>query len=377
MASAARSLRLVCQSCRSQRPVRNIGPKVFVAWKSVGGGAIKEIKESSTDGQKPSPFDHWGQEDTEVDQKYRNMKPSDIAKDIFSDEERDLFGELTSELASVADTDLRKGQDAAREISRPLRANTVKPRRDTFWDEDEDDKDLISNDDSDEFDENDMTDIAHAKLEEHREQRAYARLAIWEMPLLSQFAKPFELPTKDQPLRFRYTSYMGEYHPAEKKVVVEFSPEDFGFTEVQKMKLRKLAGPRYNPEKETIKMSCESFEHQAQNKRYLAELVEKLLTEAKDPKDTFEDIPLDLRHHTFKVKPKFPKEWRLSEERVAQLAKHRRQAALADKIKQEEGTLVDGISTIQKAFATRKSKAEVPELVGAPRKAQAGRRLRL
>jgi small subunit ribosomal protein S35 len=74
---------------------------------------------------------------------------------------------------------------------------------------------------------------------------------------------------------------MGEYHPAEKKVVVEFSPEDFGFTEVQKMKLRKLAGPRYNPEKETIKMSCESFEHQAQNKRYLAELVEKLLTEAK------------------------------------------------------------------------------------------------
>lgn len=98
---------------------------------------------------------------------------------------------------------------------------------------------------------------------------------------MTEFAKPFELPTEDQPLRFRYTSYMGEYHPAEKKVVVEFSPEDFGLTEVQKMKLRKLAGPRYNPEKETIKMSCESFEHQAQNKRYLAELVEKLLTEAK------------------------------------------------------------------------------------------------
>lgn len=74
---------------------------------------------------------------------------------------------------------------------------------------------------------------------------------------------------------------MGEFHPAEKKVVVEFSPEDFGLTEVQQMKLRKLAGPRYNPEKETIKMSCESFEHQAQNKRYLAELVEKLVTEAK------------------------------------------------------------------------------------------------
>ncbi|KAL2273587.1 hypothetical protein FJTKL_04429 [Diaporthe vaccinii] len=376
MASAARSLRLVCRSCRSQRPIRNVGPRIFVAWKSVGGGAIKEVKESSTDGQKPTPFDHWGQEDIEEDRKYRNMKASDIAKDIFSDEERDMFGDLASELASIGDTDIRKEQDAARELARPLRA-AIKPRRNAFWDEDEDDKDLISNDDSDEFDENDMTDIAHAKLEEHREQRAYARLAIWEMPLLSQFAKPFELPTKDQPLRFRYTSYMGEFHPAEKKVVVEFSPEDFGLTEVQQMKLRKLAGPRYNPEKETIKMSCESFEHQAQNKRYLAELVEKLVAEAKDPKDTFEDIPLDLRHHTFKVKPKFPKEWRLSEKRVTELTRHRRQAALADKIKQEEGTLVDGIETIQKAMATRKAREEVPELVGVPRKPQAGRRLRL
>lgn len=88
---------------------------------------------------------------------------------------------------------------------------------------------------------------------------------------------------------------MGEYHPAEKKVVVEFSPEDFGLTEVQKMKLRKLAGPRYNPEKETIKMSCESFEHQAQNKRYLAELVEKLLTEAQVCAYSYNE-PKDLRN---------------------------------------------------------------------------------
>lgn len=74
---------------------------------------------------------------------------------------------------------------------------------------------------------------------------------------------------------------MGEYHPAEKKVVVEFSPADFGLTELQKLKMIKLAGVRYNPEKEVIKMSCESFEHQAQNKRYLAEIVEKLLNEAR------------------------------------------------------------------------------------------------
>lgn len=85
----------------------------------------------------------------------------------------------------------------------------------------------------------------------------------------------------EQSLRFRYTTYMGEFHPAEKKVVVEFSPSDFGLTNVQQEKMIKLAGARYNPEKDTIKMSCESFEHQAQNKRYLAETVQKLLDDSK------------------------------------------------------------------------------------------------
>ena len=94
-------------------------------------------------------------------------------------------------------------------------------------------------------------------------------------------AKPFEPPTPEMPLRFRYTSYMGEYHPAEKKVVVEFCPADLGLTPVQQDKLKKLAGARYNPEKEIVRMSCESHEHQAQNKRYLGDLVQKLIAEAK------------------------------------------------------------------------------------------------
>jgi putative ribosomal protein len=74
---------------------------------------------------------------------------------------------------------------------------------------------------------------------------------------------------------------MGEYHPAEKKVVVEFAPKDLGLTEVQTDKLRKLVGTRYNPTKDSIKMSCESFGQPAQNKRYLSDLVDKLIAEAK------------------------------------------------------------------------------------------------
>lgn len=97
-----------------------------------------------------------------------------------------------------------------------------------------------------------------------------------------ELAKPFVLPTRDEPLVFRYTTYMGEQHPAEKKVVVEFCPEDMpDLTPVQVEKLKKLAGVRYNPETEIAKMSCEMFETQAQNKRYLGDLVDTLLNEAR------------------------------------------------------------------------------------------------
>ena len=95
-------------------------------------------------------------------------------------------------------------------------------------------------------------------------------------------AKPFETPAKDEVLRFRYTSYMGEQHPAEKKVVVQFCVNDLpDLTQLQRDKLIKLAGPRYNPETAVVKMSCDSFETQAQNKRYLGDLIDKMLVEAK------------------------------------------------------------------------------------------------
>jgi small subunit ribosomal protein S35 len=97
-----------------------------------------------------------------------------------------------------------------------------------------------------------------------------------------EMAKPFEPPTADMPLRFRYTTYLGEQHPAEKKVVLEFCTADMpDLTKVQRQKLKKLAGARYNPETDIVKMSCEMFESQAQNKRYLGDRVDELLTEAR------------------------------------------------------------------------------------------------
>lgn len=152
--------------------------------------------------------------------------------------------------------------------------------------------------------------------------------------MLPDFVKEFKPPTESEPLRFRYTTYMGESHPAAKKVVVQFCTKDLpNLTEEQRVKLIKLVGPRYNPDKDVVKMACEKFEAPAQNKRYLGDLVNKLIDEAKNGDDSFKDIPLDLRHHKSKAKKsiKFPEEWRLKPGRIQELLLARQeQKLLAD-----------------------------------------------
>lgn len=96
-----------------------------------------------------------------------------------------------------------------------------------------------------------------------------------------ELAKPFEPPTSATPLRFRYTSYLGEEHPAARKVIVEFTPGDLDLTEKQQIKLIKLVRSRYNPETDTIKISCERYEHPAQNKKWLSDRVDLLIGEAR------------------------------------------------------------------------------------------------
>lgn len=58
-----------------------------------------------------------------------------------------------------------------------------KPNQESFW-HDEDDPEM-NTEEIDEFDEDDMTSMAHGKLEEVKDMRQYARLIVWEMPLLS------------------------------------------------------------------------------------------------------------------------------------------------------------------------------------------------
>lgn len=118
-------------------------------------------------------------------------------------------------------------------------------------------------------------------------------------------------------------------------------------------------------------MSCEDFDTQAQNKRFLGDTISKLLKAAKDPKDTFEDVPFDFRHHKPKIRHEFPKEWILTPERKKYLEDKRSQAAKLEDQRLNNGQLVDGKTIIETSLPFGTPEPE-PVMVGGPR----GRQLR-
>ncbi|KAA8898310.1 hypothetical protein TRICI_006571 [Trichomonascus ciferrii] len=163
----------------------------------------------------------------------------------------------------------------------------------------------------------DLPPLGHLLLHEHRVQREYNRIAAYQLPQLTQFVKPYVPRRKQDVLRFRYATYMGEAHPAEKKVTVSFHTRDLDLTEPQRHKLRVLAGARYNAGTDEVRIAADRYPDQAQNKRFLGQIVADLLAHARDQADPLADVPVDTRH----VEPKlrrnkpiypqhaFPKDW--------------------------------------------------------------------
>jgi hypothetical protein len=71
-----------------------------------------------------------------------------------------------------------------------------------------------------------------------------------------------------------------------------------------------------------------------------------LIREAKDPTDTFEDLPFDFRHHRPKVVHAFPESWKLTPERRAELLARRKERADAEKLREKADGMVDGLKLI-------------------------------
>ncbi|KKK24141.1 hypothetical protein P175DRAFT_0520251 [Aspergillus ochraceoroseus IBT 24754] len=276
---------------------------------------------------------------------YDMMAPEE--REQFDTENRRLVAEFNDpqkRAAMFAEIEKRVNQ---LEKEEPMRFDDVREKSRGFWAEEEDDEFGLVEDVDDQFNDDEITSMAHAEVELHREMREYARITAWDMPFLSKLAKPFTLPPETHILRFRYTTYMGESHPAENKVVVELSSRDLSpkhLSEAQRQTFLKLVGPRYNPDTDIVRMSCEKFSTRAQNKRYLGDLINTLIKEAKEG-DSFADIPLDLRHHKPKQKLRFPQSWAMTETRRKQIEANRAERAR----RENSSTIVDGNSVVARA----------------------------
>ncbi|ORZ27777.1 mitochondrial ribosomal subunit protein-domain-containing protein [Lobosporangium transversale] len=163
-----------------------------------------------------------------------------------------------------------------------------------------------------EFQFDDNTTTGYNVLEAQREVRQYLRITKYELPKLKAFVKPFQPPSKTQILRFRATTYIGEpSHPAAPKVVMTVDVNSLPLTNPERHKFLLLVGPRYDPVKKQVKMSCEKFQDRSQNFKWLSDTMDKLINEAKKDPESVSDVPLDLRYAAKNLKPKlrFPKEW--------------------------------------------------------------------
>jgi small subunit ribosomal protein S35 len=149
-------------------------------------------------------------EDPPVPPPPKDPTPDDIEQlpeyspEQFSNEEKTMYEMMSPEERAVFDAENRrfveefnnmeKRREAFAEIDKgatriereePMRFEDVREKSRGFWAEEEDDEFGLVEDGDEEFNDDEITSMAHAELELHREMREYARIAAWDMPLLS------------------------------------------------------------------------------------------------------------------------------------------------------------------------------------------------
>lgn len=118
--------------------------------------------------------------------------------DMLSPEERQQFDAENCRLVEdYNDPEKRTAafaevRELAQQVDRqePLRFYDEPGKGLGFWAEDEPDEFSLVEDGDEAFNDDEITSMAHAEVELHREVREYARIAAWDMPLLSSKFSP-------------------------------------------------------------------------------------------------------------------------------------------------------------------------------------------
>ncbi|KAJ2920375.1 hypothetical protein MD484_g174, partial [Candolleomyces efflorescens] len=164
----------------------------------------------------------------------------------------------------------------------------------------------------------DSPSLGHHVLMEKRMVLHYLRLIEHEMPKLVAYRQPFIPPnSKETPIYVKEVHYQGEPHPALAKRSIVVAVDDLPLKDAAAVhKLKLLAGPRWtpNPPKDAgvmeeeawgngyIKISSDTYRNAEMNLKWVSDALDRLVVEANDSKDTFSDLPVDMRHVYAKVR---------------------------------------------------------------------------
>lgn len=156
-------------------------------------------------------------------------------------------------------------------------------------------------------------------VRDFRDLMEFNRKAAFELPKLVQYRKPYTPISKNEaPAIYKYTRFIGESHPGERKVTVHFKLSDLSLSAEESHKFKLVAGPRYDHKTDIFLMSCDRYLEPAQNATFLSDVLDDLIAESKRDPQEFANLPLDKRHTAAKYVKKqrknsqyipFPKEW--------------------------------------------------------------------
>ncbi|KAJ1513920.1 37S ribosomal protein S24, mitochondrial [Coelomomyces lativittatus] len=153
--------------------------------------------------------------------------------------------------------------------------------------------------------------------------RSYLEKVQKELPRLKEYLpnEPYSPPPASHYLRFRYLDDLRKPdNPEATEVKLSISVpqlvETEKLTKEQTHLLLLLCQQHYNPLTNEINVSCQRHIYRAQNRKWLIDLIDRLLDHVKNAQDFFADVELNLNHVQRRIrdlkrveKCRFPKSW--------------------------------------------------------------------